>query len=314
MPSFGGLAPFARRFGGEPRTLEAILRSLNDQMGTALDVSTSSPVYMRNLALARAIADVWDRSQALSNQFDWNRVTEFLPRWESIFAIYPRSGATTLERRQALATRWATIGKPCTHQALVDALATPLDGITYTVEVQTVDGGAAVHWPYAYGPVQNVDGGPAITLTATQAAVAQEYFIRLRISLGGVRGVAEFEYSLDGGATWAGPIVTNSLATIGATGITAICDTGTYVLNDRYWAHSCRSNGEWAADTARVAIVCPKPSTMNEAEYASRLSAAYDSADRYVPAWVEIDFVRDGSHGAGFYLDELPNLSAQRFD
>jgi hypothetical protein len=315
MPSFGGLAPFARRFGGEPRTLEAILQSLNDQMGTALDTSPDSPIYMRNLALARAIADVWDTSQALANQFDWNRVTSFLPRWERIFAIFPRYGATITERREALARRWSTIGLLCAPQAFYDSLATALSGISYTVSVQTISGGAAVRWPYAFGPTQNVDGGPSVTISATNSSLPlTDRLVRIRIDAGGVRGVATFVYSLDGGVTWSLSTATNNNVTLLNSPplvISASFSAGTYVLDQRYWAQTHPSS--WSADTSLVDVICPKPTTMSEAEYASRVAQARDIADRYLPAWVDVQFIRDGAGGAGFFLDENPNLSAQRF-
>jgi hypothetical protein len=88
--------------------------------------------------------------------------------------------------------------------------------------------------PSGIGQVLQLGDGPAITFTGTPAASAS---ILVRITEPGGLGEGEFDWSLDGGATWEAQAVTiNVLGTnaLGSTGITANFADDDYVDNTDY--------------------------------------------------------------------------------
>jgi phage tail sheath gpL-like len=98
----------------------------------------------------------------------------------------------------------------------------------FAIELKGYGSASAVTQPVSgTAPVVGVTGMPIV-----------EKSIVLKITTGGTRGTAEFDYSLDGGSTYSGtPIVTGATvsgAFATATGLTATFATGTYVLNDLY--------------------------------------------------------------------------------
>ncbi len=111
MPACGGKAPYPRRMGGGKTLVATILESLNQQRGTAYDVSESSPVYAENMAMARALANAWSTNQRLANQADPLRMTDTLPRWEKILDLHPLPTDTEPVRRAAVAKAFERIGK-----------------------------------------------------------------------------------------------------------------------------------------------------------------------------------------------------------
>ncbi len=109
--SFGGYAPYPRRFGGGKSRLQVIHESLNAQRGTALDTTnTNSIVWIENMALARAIDAGWSTNVRLGNQWDPTRVTDMLSRWERIMRLVVAPDATDVERRAALTKHWERFG------------------------------------------------------------------------------------------------------------------------------------------------------------------------------------------------------------
>ncbi len=90
---------------------------------------------------------------------------------------------------------------------------------------------------YTVGAVTQPSGTPPVVgLTGTPLGA---YDLVVKITLGGVRGTAEFDWSNDGGATWeATGVVTGATVALTGSGLTATFATGTYVLNDEYTAES----------------------------------------------------------------------------
>lgn len=99
----------------------------------------------------------------------------------------------------------------------------------------TMDYGIAVgRVPYRRDTNTTQSGaGPAVTFTGDPDGAYST--VRVKITLGGIRGTAQFDWSLDGGSTWeATGVATAATAALGATGLTANFAAGTYVLNETY--------------------------------------------------------------------------------
>lgn len=99
----------------------------------------------------------------------------------------------------------------------------------------TMDYGIAVgRVPYRRDTNTTQSGaGPAVTFTGDPDGAYST--VRVKITLGGIRGTAQFDWSLDGGSTWEDTgVVTAATVALGATGLTANFATGTYVLNETY--------------------------------------------------------------------------------
>lgn len=106
MPICGGYAPFPRRFGGRKTRIKTITASLQAQLGPAQDTTdTTGLVFLRLNATARAIAAAWGQNARMANQWDPQRVTDFLGRWEKILAlpVSPSDSLTTRRKRVAVA-------------------------------------------------------------------------------------------------------------------------------------------------------------------------------------------------------------------
>lgn len=74
--------------------------------------------------------------------------------------------------------------------------------------------------------------GPTVTFTGDPNSA---YNVRIKITLGGISGTAQFDWSITGGSTWAASgVVTAASVALGVTGLTANFSTGTYVLNETY--------------------------------------------------------------------------------
>jgi uncharacterized phage protein gp47/JayE len=81
------------------------------------------------------------------------------------------------------------------------------------------------------GTVTQVGSGPAVTLSGTPL---ESIVGRVEIVAGGVRGVATFRVTTDGGDTWSDTQTTAATYAIGATGVTLNFAAGTYVINAAY--------------------------------------------------------------------------------
>ena len=136
--AYGGFHPFPRRFGSSRgKTIEVTTAALTQGRGTALDSGTGSIAWLDCYVRARALAAQWEAQRRLANQFDPRRCSDFLPRWETIFAIVPPPGSSTSQRRKALAARWKTIGQAPTQQTVTDALKAALPNTFSSLAVLT---------------------------------------------------------------------------------------------------------------------------------------------------------------------------------
>ncbi len=145
MGVHGGLAPYPERYGAGSKRLERILRALNNARGTAYDTSQTSNVYAENMALARALDAAWSTNQRLANQWDPERITTSLARWEKILGLHPYVTDTDAERRARIADRLLHVGVPKTHQEVYDRLHDVL-GADVFVAVRYIDINNAVRF------------------------------------------------------------------------------------------------------------------------------------------------------------------------
>jgi hypothetical protein len=111
MPWFGGSCPFPLRFGGGTPLIKTLARSIAAQLGTAFDtIDTSTLLYVELQAEARVLAAAWRQNERLGNQSDPFRMTDFLPRWEKIYGLYPLPTDTMSKRRAKIAVAMARAG------------------------------------------------------------------------------------------------------------------------------------------------------------------------------------------------------------
>jgi hypothetical protein len=92
---------------------------------------------------------------------------------------------------------------------------------------------------------------PTVTLSGT---VTRYIDLVVEITLGGARGTATFQYSLDGGATYSADIATAATYLMGDTGVTLNFATGTdYDTDNVYTAKSCIPNDAYEVEVEIVA-------------------------------------------------------------
>jgi hypothetical protein len=103
MPSWGGFAGvFPIRFGGAVPPLRHRFNAVIGQLGSFYNTNPQAQglVWLRAMALARALNDVWESNKRLSYQWDPLRMTDFLGRWEAIFSL-PVSPSDSMPVRRA---------------------------------------------------------------------------------------------------------------------------------------------------------------------------------------------------------------------
>ncbi len=111
MPTFGGLSPSPQRLGGGTPSLKHIVESLASQLGTAYDaLDPDGIVYLELLAEARCLQAMWSQNARLANQWQGERVTDFLQRWEKIYALPSFPSDTLQDRRARIAVAQARVG------------------------------------------------------------------------------------------------------------------------------------------------------------------------------------------------------------
>jgi hypothetical protein len=149
---YGGYHSFPRRFGGNRYSgkplAEVLHASLNAARGPAFNTEDSTTVvWLENLAHARALAyDGWEVNARIALQWDPQRTTDMLPRWEGIFAIAPSPTATDASRRAVLNARWQRFGQITNHARIVTELAAALG--SYFVGVEYISSAIAnIHAP-----------------------------------------------------------------------------------------------------------------------------------------------------------------------
>ena len=104
--------------------LIALLQSLNESRGTAINCEPGTIAYVENYALARTLTDAWESIRRFSYQFDPTRLTVALDRWENILGLVPASTDTDTDRRSAIAAKFLLFNVPALTQTVQDFLRT----------------------------------------------------------------------------------------------------------------------------------------------------------------------------------------------
>lgn len=237
MATYGGYCAFAERCGGGVPLVRTIHEALNQARGTAFDVSEWSPAWIENLAIARALAEVWETNQRLANQWDPQRVSTVLERWEEILRFHPHDRVAKVERRARIAGHFARFGAALTHQYDADRLRKLL-GLTFVKVVNFDPTNAIRSWP----------GMPGAAPTTP-----------------------------------------------------------------------------WYSSIAHLLVQTAKPDAWTDGEFYAVVDRMAIDMDGHVPAWVTLDWYRNGPRpggsatpsldpDAGFYLDDDFNLDNEIFD
>jgi uncharacterized protein YmfQ (DUF2313 family) len=316
MPAYGEYTPGAERYGGDTPRIRTILDALNAARGTAYDVTEGSPVWVENMAIARAMADVFDTNAMLANQFDPKRMTVLLPRWESICGIAVTPGTTDADRRAAVAVRIARLGSPTIGQYVIDQVAALLGPVSFSLTHNPSSTPGAYLASYAdswYLQERSITNN-TVALSGTPAAA---YSLVVSVTATGGQGAATFSWSPDGGATTYGPVVANNGIMLGSTGlridfpyVDKTYGIATYSVGETFLANP---DPHGATSTiARITIACAKPAWMPYDQFYSLIGPVKSFLDDVLPAWSSFNITLDGPHGAGFYLDEPNNLDNQR--
>jgi len=135
--AYGGYAPFPKRFGGGRPRLRLVHETLNAARGTAVDASDPDNVaWVENMAYARAITfDGYGLNERLGNQWNPDRMTDMLPRWEAIFGIRPAPDATAKSRRDVLRKRFRRfLDATALHTRIVQTLKAELGDVFVQIE------------------------------------------------------------------------------------------------------------------------------------------------------------------------------------
>ena len=156
---YGGYYPYPRTFGGGRPRLQIIHDALNAARGTAYDaMNRGTVVWVENMAYARALCfDGYGTNDKLANQRDPMRMTDYLPRWETIFQITPSPDASDYDRRLEVAKRFLRfVEVGGLHSRLVAKLREVASDVFTAVEY--IDPSiATIYVPdgsYPYGTVQ----------------------------------------------------------------------------------------------------------------------------------------------------------------
>lgn len=130
MGTYGGLAPQPERYGGGKRRVEYILDALlhSDQIEIGLDTTPANqstppnPVWIEEVATARALNAAWNTNERGANEFDPRKTQSMLPRWEKIFGIVPLASDSLSVRRARVTFRFQALGKSPTYGQINDDL------------------------------------------------------------------------------------------------------------------------------------------------------------------------------------------------
>lgn len=307
MPAYGGYTPGAERYGGSTPVVATIHAALNAARGTAYDVTESSPVWVENMAIARAIANVWNTNELLGNQFDPRRATVTLARWERIYGISPAPGATDADRCATLAALVERTGVNANYQEILDRLTAAVAPIPVSISHDTPStSGVIINWPGNWYVQSSGTTPPALVAVG---AVESDYNMIVRITGAGGLGVATYEVSFDGGTSYTISGITANFAGIG-NGLTLEFASGTYATDNIYTFRPVVHG--WSSTVCRIIVSFVKPSWMAENIYYDTVGRVHAILDSMLPAWVSYATVREGSVPGQFRLDEAANLDNQR--
>jgi hypothetical protein len=167
--SYGGYHPYPRRFGGGRPRLRIIHDALNAARGTAIDASNPATIaWVENMAYARAICfDGYGTNDRLALQWDPDRMTDMLPRWEAIFKIVVPPTATAHDRRQVVRKRFRRfLEASALHSRLVARLEAELGAVFVGVEYIPIASAVIISPSVAYPWGSVVAGLPWLSTVA----------------------------------------------------------------------------------------------------------------------------------------------------
>jgi len=311
MPTFGGYAPFPLRFGESVPTSQWLSKALASARGTALDSTEGeSPVWVENVAIARAIADVWDTNERMGLQTDLSRTT-MLSRWEKLFGIVPSPTQEDVQRRAALVRKQTLSSRSAQYQAILDLLNQALAPITFQLIVNSSSGtGVISSSPTSWRVSQDSSSSPACTMSGV---VTGPTAVEVVILAAGSRGVATYSMTV---ITATGPTyfvgTTAASVTVAATGLTWAFGAGTYASGAFYSARASDLGGTFTS-VAELTILTNPPASMSDAIYYQMVAQVPALIDPILPSYASFHVARDGSAKGSFVLDDtVPNLDNQR--
>jgi hypothetical protein len=134
----GGFNPAPTLAGGEAgHIVEVLVDDLLEADGTALAKDETAYLYAERMAEARCIAYLYSTLERAKNQSDPMRMTDFIPRWESILGVYPLPGDSYGVRRARIGAKLAIGGELPTRQVVNDLLTSLLGTSVYLGIVNT---------------------------------------------------------------------------------------------------------------------------------------------------------------------------------
>lgn len=138
--STGSFNPSPFRVGSAAASYyKGILESLLESYGTGLSNDQDSYVYAEAMADARTITELWLTNQRFANQWDPDRMTDFLGRWMSILGIASDPTDTPRQQRAKVKAKLQLIGKAATTSDFYDLCLELLGDILVSVDNQTAD-------------------------------------------------------------------------------------------------------------------------------------------------------------------------------
>lgn len=142
--------------------LQQISASLLQQRGDAITTAPGSIIWIETQAHARAIYSIWAINQKMAYQFDPNKMSDFIHRWETIVGVSSLPTDDFQIRQQRIAAKFAIINKFPTTQAIHDLIAAALN-VTFLVLINDPASAAYTQFPGGsaiVGGVQNVVNAP----------------------------------------------------------------------------------------------------------------------------------------------------------
>jgi uncharacterized protein YmfQ (DUF2313 family) len=113
---------FPLRFGSaRDSDVEILHQALNAARGTAYNTEPGTAVWVENLAIARALSDLYAHNRRHANQAIPNKMSTALTRWERILGL-PRTSDTDALRRARIAAKLRLFHNPPINSTLTNFL------------------------------------------------------------------------------------------------------------------------------------------------------------------------------------------------
>ena len=154
--------------------LQQISTSLLAQRGDAITTQVGSVIWVETQAWARALYSIWATNTKMAYQFDPNKMTDFLPRWEAIMGLAALPTDTIQKRQSRIAARFGLINKMPDTQAVNDLLTASL-GITYLGLINTPAVSAYGQFPGGTG----ITGGITNIVSGPWYSTCQELYVEV---------------------------------------------------------------------------------------------------------------------------------------